>query len=124
MEGDGGAGLVLHGPDIPDDVAAAQLLGADHAAQSQGGHNAALVRVAQLGDDLGNALGDTIQGDDHIQLVKARQRHQCIALGEALAFQKVLVGGVPVDDLCPRQQGAQLAAPGGAVVHNDSLVAR
>lgn len=25
-----------------------------------------------------------------------------------------------MDDLCPRQQGAQLAAPGGAVVHNDA----
>ena len=87
VDGDGGTGLVLHGPDIADNVIAAQLLGAHIAAQGEVAHNAVVVRVAQLGDDLGDPLGDAVEGDDHVQLVQPRQSHQGIALGKALALQ-------------------------------------
>ena len=120
MDGNGGTGLVLHGPDVPDDVVAAQFFGAHHAAQREGSHNAAPVCVAELGDDLGHPLGHAVEGDNHIELIQTRQGHQGVTLRKPLAVQQILVRSISVDDLRIGEQSAELLAPGGIAFHDDT----
>ena len=76
--------------------------------------------MADLGNHLGDALGDAVEGDNHIELVQSRQGHQGIALGKALAVKQILVRGIPVDNLGPGKPGAQFLAPGGIAFHDDT----
>ena len=117
VDGHRRAGLILHSPDIPDDVIAAQLLGADHAAQSQRVNDGMVFHPSQLGDHLGNSLALAVQGHNHVQLVHARQADQGIGFGQALTVKNRVIRAVAQNHRDLRQQCGQLPAPGLVLFH-------
>ena len=104
MEGDGGAGLILHGPDVADDGVAAELLGADDAADGEGGQDAVALVPAELRDDLGDIAAGAEEGDHDVLLVHTGEVHQGVTVVNALALQQLPVAGVAVDDAGGRQE--------------------